>query len=240
MKLSIIIPTLNESLYLSDTVLAICEHAVLCEPHEIVVVDCGSTDGTADIAQELGVRLIQDECEGSMAGRAFALNKGAEYASGDVLLFLDADTVLPPGYDVAIHTALKDPETVGGAFEFALDGRGFGLRVVELINRVRYRLSQRYYGDQGIFVRASVFRKLGGYPERRILEAAYLCDLLLRLGNLVLIRDPVKTSPRRFLEGGVYRVLVNDIKIWWLDLIGRSVDQYVNDYWRENKFRGQR
>ena len=232
MKLSIIIPTLNESQYLPATIHSIREQAVLREHHEVIVVDCGSTDGTVNIALQLGVIPIQMEY--TLTGRAFALNKGAEVATGNVFLFLDADTLPPVGYDEAIQSALEDPGIVGGAFEFALDGRGFGLRLVELINRLRYRISQRYYGDQGIFVRANVFRMYGGYPPRRILEAAYFCTSLKRIGKLTLIKKPMKTSPRRFLEGGVYSVLAKDIKIWCLDLMGKPVDRYADSYWGEN------
>ncbi len=238
MKLSVIIPTLNEHDYLTATVRSIKENTTLKAAHEIIVVDSGSTDNTPEMAIELGLRLIEIGCETS--GRACALNRGASSAKGEVLLFLDADTVLPLGYDEAIHTALKDPETVGGAFEFALDGKEFGLRVVEMINRLRYRISHRYYGDQGIFVRASAFLKLGGYPERRILEAADFCSAMNQLGRLALIHKKIKTSPRRFLEGGVYRVLANDIKIWWLDLLGKSVDHYADLYWDQNQRRGNK
>jgi len=123
MKLSVIIPTLNESEYLGKTVLSVREKSVLGEPHEIIVADSGSTDGTIAIAKELGVSLICLETKA--LGRAHALNKGASYATGDVFLFLDADTVPPSGYDRTIQNALKNPDIVGGAFEFALDGDEF-------------------------------------------------------------------------------------------------------------------
>jgi len=237
-KLSVIIPTLNESGYLPVTIQSVRERAVLGEPPEVIVVDCGSTDDTADLALGLGVKLIKEEP--GTPGRAFALNMGAEHATGDVFLFLDADTIPPRAYDIAIQTALEEPKTVGGAFEFALDGRGFGLRLVELINRLRYRIWRRYYGDQGIFVRADVFRKLGGYPPRRILEASDFCAAMEGVGRSVLIPMVMKTSPRRFIEGSVYRVLASDIKIWLLDLMGKPVDHYADTYWKENESRGQK
>jgi cellulose synthase/poly-beta-1,6-N-acetylglucosamine synthase-like glycosyltransferase len=101
--------------------------------------------------------------------RAAALNRGAAEASGDVFLFLDADTPVPRGYDRTIRRALADPRVVGGAFEFALDGTQLALRLVELLNRVRYRIWPLYYGDQGLFVRASAFRLVWGYREQRLL-----------------------------------------------------------------------
>jgi hypothetical protein len=126
---------------------------------------------------------------------------------------------------------------VGGAFEFALDGEEFGLRVVELINRVRYRLWPLYYGDQGIFVRASVFRRVGGYPERRILEASDFCRRLGRW-RLVLVRKYMSTSARRFVEGGIFRVLSHDCRIWLLDLCRLPTEHFGPAYQQDNQRRG--
>ncbi len=235
MRLSVIIPTLNERDFLSKTINKVRENAVKGEPHEIIAADSGSGDGTPELALQLGVRVI--ECENRIPGRAPVLNCGAGYAAGDVFLFLDADTIPPPGYDECIENALRDAGTVGGAFEFSLDGEEFGLRVVEAVNRFRYRVRQRYYGDQGLFVRAPVFRKIGGYPERRILETAHLCKALRREGRLKLINRKIKTSPRRFLKGGIYRVFAGDIQIWLLDLLGLPVDRLADAYWKENTLR---
>jgi len=237
MKLSVIIPTLNEYNYISNTIESAKHSAVLGAPHEIIVVDCGSTDGTPYLVEQMRVRLIKNHS--SMAGRAEPLNVGGEIATGDVLLFLDADSILPFGYDRAISNALLNSEIVGGAFEFALDGEGFGLRLVELINRIRYRISHEFYGDQGIFVRTEIFQKIGGFPRTRILESSEFCSAMGKIGKLVLIRKFINTSPRRFHDGGVYKVLASDIKIWWLNLIGRPVDHFGNNYWKENIIRGK-
>jgi len=237
MNLSIIIPTLNEATYLPVTIEKIKQNAGLGEPHEIIVVDSGSTDETCDIALKLGVKLVKSKV--TFSGRAYVLNEAVEFASGDVILFLDADTLVPQGYDESIENALTNPNVVGGAFEFSLEGPQFGLRVVELINRIRYRIRQRYYGDQGIFVRSHVFRIVGGYPEIGILEAAHFCKNLRKVGKLKLINKKINTSPRRFLDEGVYKVLGRDIKIWFLDLIGLRVDKYADAYWKENKLRAK-
>jgi rSAM/selenodomain-associated transferase 2 len=235
MRLSIIIPTLNEARHLAATVAAARCRAVL-GPHEIIVADCGSADGTADVALRLGTHLVR--APPAPSSRAAALNRGAADATGDVLLSLDADTLVPRGYDRAIRQALRDPLAVGGAFEFALDGPQLGLRLVELINRIRYRIWPLYYGDQGIFVRAAVFRRVGGYPEQRLLEASDFCKRIRRQGKLVLLRKYMKTSPRRFVEGGIYRVLAQDVRIWWLDLIGRPTEHYGLAYQENNRRRG--
>jgi glycosyltransferase involved in cell wall biosynthesis len=236
MRLSIIIPTLNEVRYLAAAVDEVRHQALLGPPHEIIVADCGSVDGTAALALRLGTRLVQEEP--ALSSRASALNSGAAAATGDVLLSLDADTLVPRGYDRAIRQALRAPGVVGGAFEFALDGPHLGLRLVELINRVRYRLWPLYYGDQGLFFRATTFRQVGGYPERRLLEASDFCRRIGRQGKLVLIRKYMKTSARRFLEGGILRVLAKDCWIWWLDLLGRPTERFGTAYQEDNRRRG--
>jgi hypothetical protein len=237
-KLSIVIPTLNEAGYLPAAVSAVRRRAALGPPHEIIVADCGSADGTVDVAERLGACLVRESPLPD--SRAAALNRGAAAASGDVLLFLDADTLVPLAYDRSICGALRDPQVVGGAFEFALDGRELGLRVVEVINRVRYRLWPRYYGDQGVFVRAAAFRAVGGYPQRRILEASDLCRTLARHGRLALIHKPMRTSPRRFREGGIYRTLGLDVDIWWRDLLGLPTEPFGPDYQENNRRRGEK
>lgn len=235
MKLSVIIPTLNEANHIGPTINALNQHSRLDDNPEIIVIDSGSVDDTRKITATLGAALISYIPQ--KMGRAYVLNEAVKYAHGDVLMFLDADTTVPIGYDDLIASALSDPKVIGGAFEFSLDGPDFGLRVVELINRVRYRIRQRFYGDQGIFVRANIFNRVGGYPEMGLLEAAHLCKNLRKEGKLKLIKKNIPTSPRRFIDGGIYRVLGNDIKIWFLDLIGLDVNRFANTYWEDNKLR---
>lgn len=237
MNLSIIIPTLNEAGYLPRTVAAVRRRARLGPPYEMIVADCGSTDGTPAAARQLGLRVVVDTPPPGT--RAAALNAGAAHAAGDVLLFLDADTLPPPGYDRAIGHALTNGHVIGGTFEFELDDSALGLRLVEWINRIRYRIWPRYYGDQGLFVRAAVFRQLGGFPPRRILETSDFSRTLALHGRVLLLRQRMRTSARRFLAGGIYRVLRNDAWIWWLDLIGRPTDRFGSSYWGENRRRGE-
>lgn len=236
MRLSIIIPTLNEVRYLADTINQSRRQARMGPP-EIIVSDCDSGDGTADLARRLGVRVVAATPPASC--RATALNRGAAVAGGDTLLFLDADTRPPTGYDRAIARALRAPRVVGGAFEFALDGTAFSLRLVEIINRIRYRVWPRYYGDQGLFARADAFHRTGGYPERRLMEASMFSLILARQGELALLRLRMTTSARRFLEGGVYPVLAHDARLWWLDLWRRPTDAFAEGYWEENRRRGK-
>jgi rSAM/selenodomain-associated transferase 2 len=234
--LDVIIPTLNEVRYLPTTVERVRSHAVLGGPHEIIVADCGSSDGTAELALQLGTRLAA--CWPPPTSRAAACNRGAAEATGDVLLFLDADTQVPAGYDRAIERALRTAAVAGGAFEFALNGPQWGLRLVEIINHVRYRLWPLYYGDQGVFARADAFRAVGGYPEQLLLESSDFCRRLRQLGRMVLIRKPMTTSARRFVEDGILRVLAHDARIWMLDVLRLPTQQHGTAYQEENRRRG--
>lgn len=236
MRLSIIIPTLNEERNLPVAISYVRRRAFL-GPHETIVSDCGSTDDTADIARRLGATLVSSSPP--FSSRAAALNAGARVASGDVFLFLDADTLAPRGFDETIRHALLDVSVVGGAFEFALVGRQVGLRLVEFINRVRYRIWPRFYGDQGIFARAAAFWRAGGYPEQLLLESSDFCRHLSGCGRLVLLRRQMRTSARRFLDGGVYRVLARDCRIWWRDLLGLPTEAFGADYQAYNRKQGE-
>lgn len=232
-KLSVIIPTLNEEDYLEKTIFALRNCSVVNCPKQIVIVDGGSKDHTRDVAQKLNVEFI--EYFDAPKGRAYLLNKGSEFADGDVILFLDADSIVPEGYDEDIMKTLQKPNVVGGAFEFTLDGSQFGLRVVEAINRMRYRIWKRYYGDQGIFVKKNIFHKVGKYPQIGLMEASEFCLSLAKQGKLCLVKKPMLTSARRFLNYGIYRVLGFDIKMWWLNLMGLDVEKFANSYWKGNE-----
>lgn len=233
-RLSIVIPTLNEAAWLPAAVEA-ARTGAAGEAPEILVADCGSTDGTPALAAALGVEVVT--VAASIPGRAAAANAGAARADGDVLLFLDADTLLPQAYDREIATALASPGAVGGAFELAFAGREIGLRLVELVDRIRYRISRQYYGDQAVFVRAEAFRQVSGFPEQALLESADLCTALQGIGRLVLVRRRVLTSPRRFLAGGIYRVFAKDVWLFFLHRLGRPLAGRGEAYWAENRDR---
>jgi glycosyltransferase involved in cell wall biosynthesis len=236
MRISVIIPTLNEADYIEKTLNAVFSGAVLDELPEIIVVDSGSTDNTLDVVKKFDIRI--DRALGQRGKKYAVMNRGGELATSEVLFFLDADTIPPHGYDRFISDAFANPKIIGGAFEFKLEGRGLTLRIVELINRIRYRIRNRFYGDQGIFVLKTVFDHAGGYPERSIMEAAYLCSKLKKHGKLRLIHKNMITSSRRFLNGGALKVFFFHIKIVLLDLLGKNVDQYGSGYWEENNRRG--
>lgn len=233
MELSIIIPTLNEAGFIHETLERVRDFQSGTMPLEIVVVDAGSKDATIEKAEKLAHLIHQDH---ALAGAKYkSLNKGAELASGEILLFLDADTLVPKSFDISIKEALSSNDVVGGAFEFGFNRRGVVYRVVEWINRVRYRVDKRYFGDQALFCSRQIFEQLGGYPDEPIMEAAYFCRALRKLGKLALIKSPVRTSARRFEEGNVYKVFLQDTWIWIQFTLGLNIKRYATAYWAENK-----
>lgn len=236
MPLSIIIPTYHEEAYLGKTLEAIYQRVSTPLP-EVIVVDCGSIDRTVTIARQYPVVVIEDP---SLKGSKWkSLNLGAAVAQGNVFLFLDADSIVPPRFDQAIRQCLQQREVVGGAFEFAFDEDGIAYQLITQINRIRYRLSRRFYGDQGIFVRRVAFDQAGGWPALDIMEAAYFCKELQTLGQLQLIPLPLKASTRRFAEGGITKVFLYDIGVWWMDLLGWNVQRFARAYWWQNERRGK-
>ena len=200
--LSVIIPTLNESAQLPDTLGRV--RAVLCPGDEIIVADGGSTDDTCAIAAGLGARVIH-----SLRGRGTQMNIGAGAASGDILLFLHADTHLPPDAADLIGRALDDPAVLGGNFTLRFDASGLLPRLFAAVYNARSRRSRLFYGDSALFVRRTVFDTLGGYKEAVLMEDYAFCLALRaeakrRSPNLPLsqilpmLSSPVITSARRF------------------------------------------
>lgn len=199
MTLTVIIPALNEAAHISDTVWL----AMRAPGVEVVVVDGGSTDGTAELARAAGAITIS-----SPPGRAIQMNAGAAAASGDTLLFLHADTALPPGYHTHIEDTLARPCVVAGAFTLRVDSPENGIRIVEWLANFRSKVMRMPYGDQGIFMGADVFRDAGGFPEIPIMEDYELMRRLNRRGRIVTADASVVTSARRWERLGVFRTTV--------------------------------
>jgi rSAM/selenodomain-associated transferase 2 len=201
--ISIIIPTLNEAENLGTTL----ANAQKGKGVEIVVVDGGSSDDTDGLAKSFGIRLLV-----TAAGRANQANAGALVAEGNILLFLHADTRLPEGFDRDIQGVLAKPSTVAGAFKLAIEGAGMGLRIIEKLANFRARFMQMPYGDQAIFLKADLFRSLGGFPDMPIMEDFVLMQRLRREGRIAIAPAAVTTSARRWLELGVLKTtLINQV-----------------------------
>ncbi|MGE0821257.1 MAG: TIGR04283 family arsenosugar biosynthesis glycosyltransferase [Candidatus Binatia bacterium] len=204
MQLSIIIPTLNEAPTIAQS-LSRLRHEDSCE---LIVVDGGSSDGTAELARPHADKILP-----TAKGRARQMNVGARAASGDVLLFLHADTILPAGFTSAIEEALRDPQVVGGRFDVRLNAAGWPFRMIETMMNLRSRLTRISTGDQAIFVRREVFQQIGGYPDIALMEDLELSRALKRAGKVACLRERVVTSARRWQQHGVFRTI---LQMWVL------------------------
>ena len=207
MNISVIVPVLNEEKSIAATLQALAR----LQPYETIVVDGGSQDRTAEIAAEFDVKVIPSE-----RGRARQMNRGAREASGDVLLFLHADTRLPSTAFSDIAGAMGDPRSVGGRFDVELDGKHWLLPLVGRLISYRSRLSKVATGDQAQFARRAVFQRMGGFADIPLMEDIAFCRTLKRLGEVACLRSRVVTSARRWEVDGVWRTI---FRMWTLKLL---------------------
>lgn len=232
MKLSIVIPTLNEAGNLRKVVQHTLDACAAPENVELIVVDNGSTDGTLSTIADLEVGTFEQP---QLKGRKYAvLNYGYQQATGEVIIFLDADTLLPENFDLHIANCLENSEVVGGAFDFQFQERRLYLQLLAFVNRIRIRIDHNFLGDQALFCRKLVLNKIGGYPEKLIMESAYLCHELKIHGRLKIVPACIHTSARRFLENGFLKVLWYDFKVWVCYVLGQDTDKFGSAYWQHN------
>lgn len=172
---------------------------------EIIVVDGGSQDETVRLARDLGARVFV--VEAGRRGRAHQLRLGGEKSTGEVVLFLHADTVLPAGWIGAVEGALADARCAGGAFGFRFAEPGWRARWIEFWVSVRVALLGLPYGDQALFMRRRVLEEMGGVPEVPIMEDLDLVRAIKRAGRLEQLALPVRTSARRYRQRGTLRTI---------------------------------
>ena len=201
MKISIIIPVLNEGGIIRDSLTALAP--LRSAGHEVIVVDGGSRDNTLELAQPLADQAIQ--CP---PGRAGQMNKGAAVAHGDILVFLHADTRLPSNADTLIIKGLKYAERDWGRFDVRLAGNPPLLRIIELMMNWRSRVTAIATGDQCLFMRRALFDTIGGYPDIALMEDIAISKLLKWHGRPLCIREKVVASSQRWEQQGVLRTIL--------------------------------
>jgi len=198
MKLSLIIPALNEAHIINSAI-----DSIFRQKHgadiEIIVVDGDPSKSTLNAIRDTRVMKIS-----SPPGRGLQMNKGAMAAQGDILLFLHSDTILPQNGISKVINTLKDKRLSGGAFDLSISARGLCFRIIEKTASLRSRFTRIPYGDQGIFIRKIFFSKIDGYKEIPIMEDVELMGRVKKKkGKIKFLNPGVSTSPRRWQKEGI-------------------------------------
>lgn len=202
-QLSIVIPVLNEAETLDTCLTRLVAHPVNRNRCEIIVCDGGSHDATVAIAAGRPCRVIR--CP---PGRAVQMNAGSEAARGEYLLFLHADSVLPPDFSLADIAPAS-----WGFFRLHLDDHGLVYRVIETAINLRTRFTRVAGGDQGLYFERDLFASLGGFPRIPLMEDIAICKLARRIRKPAIIRPALTSSTRRWREHGVVSTV---LLMWWL------------------------
>ncbi|MGC3974172.1 MAG: TIGR04283 family arsenosugar biosynthesis glycosyltransferase [Nitrospira sp.] len=234
MTIAVIIPVLNESRCLAHTL----AHIRAFGFDELIIVDGGSSDDSVAIAQSFAERRDTDPLPaiGSMRvltaprGRARQLNTGAAASACDVLLFLHADTLLPPNARRAVLTVLSDTACVGGRFNVRFDSPRLQALVISSLMNLRSRWSGIATGDQAIFVRREVFERIGRFADIPLMEDIELTRRLKRAGSLASLPDQVVTAFRRWEQQGPLRTILLMWTLRFLYWIGVSPHRLQHFY----------
>jgi rSAM/selenodomain-associated transferase 2 len=215
---SVVIPAYNEEKALPHTLRELLSQ---CGDYEVIVVDGGSTDRTLAVLAEFSF-LEYPSPRGShpshlllkaSKGRASQMNEGAKHATGNWLLFLHADTVLPSGAIQKLNEMEMDPAIQAGGFMHQFTGDDWRLKLISFLDNFRCIRSRIIYGDQALFVRRALFKQLGGFPNRPMLEDVAFCERLIAVTTPLLLSPCVVTDARKFLKMGVWRSFVRVLLI---------------------------
>ena len=223
MRLSIIIPTLNEAKNIHSILTTL---QPLRGQHEIILVDGGSTDSTIETASPLVDKVIS-----SQQGRAMQMNTGSQQATGDVLWFLHGDSLPPENAAQLIEKHLIHPRKHWGRFDVRLSGQHFMFRIIERLMNIRSCITGIDTGDQGIFIKQDVFEKLYGYKPKALMEDIDISKRLLKqFGRPACINKPLITSSRRWEKHGIVKTI---LLMWQLRLayfLGSKPDALARRY----------
>jgi rSAM/selenodomain-associated transferase 2 len=207
---SVVIPAYNEEKALPHTLRELLRQS---GDYEVIIVDGGSSDRTLAVLAE----FTFTECAAPRTphdsrlfltapkGRASQMNAGAKEARGEWLLFLHADTVLPPGAIQRLNEMEPNQTIQAGGFMHKFSGDDWRLKLISFLDNFRCIRSRIIYGDQALFVRCALFEQLGGFPNRPILEDVAFCERLIAVTTPLLLSPSVVTDARKFLKMGVWR-----------------------------------
>ncbi|MFQ5597218.1 MAG: TIGR04283 family arsenosugar biosynthesis glycosyltransferase [Nitrospiria bacterium] len=228
-KISLVVPIRNES----PTLESFFAHLDPIPFHEVICVDGGSRDATEHILRKWASPPQLKTCRviaTAPRGRGRQMNTGAKHATGDILLFLHADSRLPAAPLDRIRQALQQPDIVGGAFRLSIDSPHLFLRFVSWMANIRSCLMKLPYGDQGYFVRKHTFEAMGGYREISLMEDVDFFRRLKGMGRIVLLNEAVCTSARRWKRHGYLRTSFRNLLILSAYFMGVSPNKLAQWY----------
>jgi rSAM/selenodomain-associated transferase 2 len=220
--LSIIVPVLNEAEGIAATLDTLAP--LRSAGHELIVVDGGSHDHTVLLSRERADQVLDGP-----RGRARQMNAGAAVAQGRALVFLHADTRLPPGADAHIAAALAHG-AVWGRFDVRIEGRSRWLPLVATLMNLRSRLSGIATGDQAMFVRRDVFQQVGGFADQPLMEDIELSRRLRGIKRPACLRSRVETSGRRWDSRGAWPTIVLMWRLRWRYWRGAPPEELAKAY----------
>jgi rSAM/selenodomain-associated transferase 2 len=224
-KFSFIIPVWKEEAIISRTI----EHVRGLHASggaEIIIVDGDPAGRTIKAARHMSVNTAISE-----KGRGKQMNLGASLAAGEILIFLHADTILPPDALELIETAMEDSSCIAGAFDLAVDSERPAFRLIEKAASIRSRLTRIPYGDQSVFMRKRDFQDLGGFRDIPIMEDVEIMQRIKkRKGKICILRKAVRTSPRRWEKEGIVYTTLRNWLILFLYLFGVRPEKLIRFY----------
>ncbi len=226
MRLSIVIPALNEAHNIAVTLAPL--QGLRSRGVEVLLLDGGSTDATTQIADPLVDRVIH-----ANKGRAAQMNAGAAVATGDTLLFLHADSILPPDADQLIFNGLQSTSRAWGRFDVTIKGTHFFLPVIAWFMNHRSRLTAIATGDQGLFMTVDVFKSAGGFANMPLMEDVAMCASLKTISAPICLTQRIITSGRRWEKYGVWRTILLMWRIRLAYFLGADPAQLHRSYYIE-------
>ena len=223
MTISVIIPVFNETSVIGSTIELLLKEDTHRQVFEIIVVDGGSTDATAELAANSGALVIH-----SGKGRSAQMNAGAAIARGQILYFLHADTRPPKNYVAFINTALKNGNDMG-CFRLQFDKEHWFLRANTWFTR--FNINSFRFGDQSLFVKTEMFKKTSGFNTSLIvLEDQEMIRRLIKHGKFTVMPAAVCTSARKYVTNGIYKTQAVYFLIYVLFRLGVSQRRLVSLY----------
>ena len=223
-KLSIIIPVLNEAENIHSVLNALQKNDFV----ETIVVDGGSNDNTYEVAKNLADKAFLSP----QKGRAIQMNLGANNASGDVLLFLHADTRLPKNFFKQIEQVMLSDKNIWGRFDVALTGEAVIFKFIAFMMNCRSKFTGIATGDQAIFVRKKHFDSIGGFENIPLMEDVAFSKSMKKLSKPVCIKARATTSSRRWEENGIFKTIVLMWKLRLAYFLGANPETLVKKYYQ--------